>query len=246
VALPARSQPRFAPPSLARSLAASGLVHGSLIGAGVLLGLIFGGSSDGHEVRAYVARFELGPEEPPFEEPREPLSVTEVDEELPPELVVDAAWQENPVPREEAPEPTRLVHTEWVESLPFLTGEVRPAPDPLPSEPRAVPLPMPFETLPEPPRAPPVLAARPIANPAPAYPRLARRAGEEGSVLCRIHIDPRGRVERVEVVESSGHARLDEAARDRLLTWTFEPRREDGLAVAEVRLHRVTFRLDGG
>jgi protein TonB len=48
----------------------------------------------------------------------------------------------------------------------------------------------------------------------------------------------------VEVVESSGFARLDESAREALEHWRFSPRREGGRAVATTFLHRVTFRLE--
>lgn len=247
MAHPARPRPRFAAPPLGRSLLASGALHGGLIGAGVLLGVVFGFERAGRERHEYVARFELGPAEPFFEEPHEEVAVTEVAEEREPELRETLPWQEVEVPSEEPMEPTRLVHTEWVESLPFLTGETRREPMPSGAELPVEPVPEPpRERAPEPPRTPVVVAATLREAPRPAYPRLARRAGEEGSVLCRLHIDVQGRVERVEVVESSGFERLDEAARSGLLAWTFEPRREDGIPVAETRLHRVTFRLDGG
>jgi protein TonB len=84
----------------------------------------------------------------------------------------------------------------------------------------------------------------PRSAPAPAYPRLSVRAGEEGSVLCRLYVSERGQVTRVEVVESSGFERLDEAARATLLGWSFEPRELDGKGVASTLLHRVTFRLE--
>jgi protein TonB len=83
-----------------------------------------------------------------------------------------------------------------------------------------------------------------LEAPPPAYPRLSLRAGEEGSVLCRLSISALGQVSSVEILESSGHARLDEAARGALLQWRFEPRRDAGLAVATTLEHRVIFRLD--
>jgi len=95
------------------------------------------------------------------------------------------------------------------------------------------------------PRAAVVREPAPRAAPPPVYPRLSRRAGEEGSVLCRLHISERGKVTEVEVVESSGFERLDEAARATLLGWSFEPRQLDGQGVASTLLHRVTFRLEG-
>ncbi|NOT29528.1 MAG: TonB family protein [Planctomycetes bacterium] len=94
----------------------------------------------------------------------------------------------------------------------------------------------------------PLTIVEPVARdtPRPGYPRLSRRAGEEGSVLCRLHVGADGRVSEVEVVESSGHERLDRAATETLVGWRFEPRREDGRPVAARILHRVTFRLSAG
>jgi protein TonB len=95
------------------------------------------------------------------------------------------------------------------------------------------------------PRPPVVREPALLAAPPPGYPRLSRRAGEEGSVLCRLHVSARGKVTAVDVVESSGFERLDEAARTTLLGWSFEPRKQDGASVASTLLHRVTFRLEG-
>lgn len=94
------------------------------------------------------------------------------------------------------------------------------------------------------PRAQTVREPRPVETPRPPYPGLSVRAGEEGSVLCRLHIDAAGAVTQVAVVESSGFERLDQAARTTLLAWRFEPRRHDGRSVATTLLHRVTFRLE--
>lgn len=46
------------------------------------------------------------------------------------------------------------------------------------------------------------------------YPTLSRRLGEEGRVLLRVRIDARGVPVELAVVDSSGHARLDDAALD--------------------------------
>jgi protein TonB len=70
------------------------------------------------------------------------------------------------------------------------------------------------------------------------------RRGEEGQVLCSIHIDSSGSVTRVDVIRSSGSARLDRAAQDALEKWRFLPARKDGRAVASRVPHAVTFRLE--
>lgn len=77
----------------------------------------------------------------------------------------------------------------------------------------------------------------------PVYPALARRAGQQGRVECRLAIDATGRVTTVDIVTSSGFDRLDEAVRTTLLTWRFEPASEQGAPVACTILHGVTFRL---
>lgn len=259
VSLPVPQRPRPPrPQGFLRSLVASGAAHGGLLGAGVLFGVVFAGGGREPVSREYVASFQLGPLEPAFEEPAEPLEVTEVTEvreASEPELVATEEWGESTPLADEAPaEPARLRSTDWLAERPFLAGEVRRAAparsaEPVVSAPGGEPAPRPVA------EEPPELAAEgpvearvvePVAvhRPAPVYPRLARRAGEEGSVLCRLHLTAEGAVERVEVLESSGSERLDEAARETLATWRFEPRREDGRAVAGTHLHRVTFRLD--
>jgi protein TonB len=79
--------------------------------------------------------------------------------------------------------------------------------------------------------------------PDPDYPPLSEQLGEQGSVLCLLHLDAAGRVERVEVLESSGYARLDHAARERLSTWRFRPATLGGEPVASTYRHRVRFKL---
>jgi TonB family protein len=44
------------------------------------------------------------------------------------------------------------------------------------------------------------------------YPRSALRAHLEGTVLLNLRIAPSGHIENVEVVQSSGHLQLDDAA----------------------------------
>jgi protein TonB len=57
----------------------------------------------------------------------------------------------------------------------------------------------------------------------PRYPRAARLRGAEGVTLLRLLVAPSGRVERVEVERSAGHADLDEAAAAAARRWRFAP-----------------------
>ena len=65
---------------------------------------------------------------------------------------------------------------------------------------------------------------------------------EEGTVRCRLHVAADGAVTRVDVVESSGHRRLDRAAVAALLLWRFEP--ASASEAPWTLLHPVTFLLE--
>jgi protein TonB len=70
------------------------------------------------------------------------------------------------------------------------------------------------------------------SNPAPMYPAQARRRSQQGTVALRILVGVDGRVERVEIVRSSGFDSLDEAAVETVRTrWRFVPAQRDGVAV---------------
>jgi protein TonB len=85
--------------------------------------------------------------------------------------------------------------------------------------------------------------ARLVHGPLPEYPRASVLAREEGTVSCRLWVDASGRVTRVELIASSGHARLDRAALAVLKDWRFEPARVGGVAVATSFQKPIAFRL---
>ena len=78
---------------------------------------------------------------------------------------------------------------------------------------------------------------------APAYPALALRRGLAGRVVCLLTVAADGRVTEVSIEHSSGHALLDEAAREALSRWRFRPARRDGRAVETVVRKGLLFRL---
>ncbi|MCK7592500.1 energy transducer TonB [Pseudomarimonas salicorniae] len=83
--------------------------------------------------------------------------------------------------------------------------------------------------------------------PAPPYPRAELRRGVEGTVLLRIEVDASGRVLRVEVEQSSGHPRLDRAARQQVERhWRFKPGQRNGAPVAGWVKVPIEFSLRGG
>ena len=83
-----------------------------------------------------------------------------------------------------------------------------------------------------------------LHNPAPAYPAMARRNGEEGRVQLSVRVSAQGRAEQVEVRHSSGYARLDEAALATVRQWRFVPARRGEEAVAASVLVPIVFRLE--
>ncbi len=83
-----------------------------------------------------------------------------------------------------------------------------------------------------------------LHNPAPAYPAMARRNGEEGRVQISVRVSAQGRAEQVEVRHSSGYARLDEAALSTVRQWRFVPARRGEEAVAASVLVPIVFRLE--
>jgi TonB family protein len=83
-----------------------------------------------------------------------------------------------------------------------------------------------------------------LESPRPPYPRISLRLGEEGTVTVRIHVDAEGRVSSVDVLQSSGFERLDEAACQGVRSWRFEPELRDGKAVPGTFDHRIIFVIE--
>jgi periplasmic protein TonB len=95
---------------------------------------------------------------------------------------------------------------------------------------------------PEPVRVPPVIDAAKNCR-KPSYPPASVRLGEAGTVLLRFLIDTDGRVKSSEVQSSSGHKRLDEAAREALSLCRFKPGISDGQPVEAWATLRYTWVL---
>ncbi|MFT3848140.1 MAG: energy transducer TonB [Propionivibrio sp.] len=71
-----------------------------------------------------------------------------------------------------------------------------------------------------------------LKNPAPAYPAMSRRLGEAGRVVLRVFVDIEGRPEQIQLKNSSGFARLDQAAEDAVRRWKFIPAKRGDETVA--------------
>jgi protein TonB len=67
-----------------------------------------------------------------------------------------------------------------------------------------------------------------LNNPPPAYPRLSKRMGEQGTVIVRVFIGLQGTAEQAEIRTSSGYDRLDKAALDTVQRWRYVPGKRHG------------------
>ncbi len=80
---------------------------------------------------------------------------------------------------------------------------------------------------------------------APAYPPISRRMGEEGKLVLRVELDEEGLVDTAEIINSSGYARLDEAAMTAVKSWQCKPPLRDGQSVRAIALQPFNFVLQG-
>ena len=155
--------------------------------------------------------------------PATPRSVAATPAEPPPPAPLMTAAAEAPA----------LPATFTVPPQPAARPEPPPAASPAPSAPAA---------------SPPVTAARFDAdylhNPAPAYPLVSRRVGDQGRVLLRVLVNTQGTASVVQIQASSGHTRLDEAASETVRQWRFVPARRGTEAIEGWVLVPIDFRLD--
>ena len=151
-----------------------------------------------------------------------------------------------PTPPPPAPQPTPkpqpvVRQTPRPQPTPLPVAVADPAPsDQAPIVPAPVP-PAPAEPSPAPAR--PVEPAVPavqlpsstadyLNNPAPAYPPLSRRLGEQGRVVVRVLIGTDGTASQAEIRSSSGFERLDQAALQTVLKWRYVPGKRAGVPEA--------------
>ena len=76
--------------------------------------------------------------------------------------------------------------------------------------------------------------AKPSHNVRPEYPRTAREAGWEGTVMLRVEVLPDGKAGVVSVRQTSGHAILDHAALTAVQRWRFSPAMDGNFPVHSI------------
>jgi protein TonB len=84
-----------------------------------------------------------------------------------------------------------------------------------------------------------------LQNPAPLYPSMARRMGEQGRVLLRVVVRPDGTPDAVVLRQSSGSQRLDEAALEAVRKWRFVPAKQGSTPVTAAVIVPIVFSLEG-
>jgi len=165
-------------------------------------------------------------------------------------LVVDLIQPVQEKPPEANPLPVvkpQPVHTRPTPQKPVPVIEATQSTQPAPAAPVATPP----EIKPAPPTPPapePVVQARfdadYLKNPAPPYPPLSKRMGEEGKVILRVSVSAQGAAESVEIKTSSGSQRLDEAAQKTVRNWKFIPAKRGSEAVHSFVLVPIIFKLE--
>jgi protein TonB len=90
---------------------------------------------------------------------------------------------------------------------------------------------------------PPKFGAAYLNNPAPTYPPLSRRSGEQGRVLLKVLVSENGLAESVQLDSSSGYEKLDRAAIEAVKKWSFVPAKRSNQPVSAYVLVPVKFSL---
>ena len=168
-------------------------------------------------------------------------------------VIMASVVMDMPAPSAPKPQPVQAKPQAQSKALPKTMPAVQPQLHPSPVVTQAAP----SESAPVVPTAAPTAAAAPAAaghqrpnttpspvvslpssdadylnNPAPAYPRISRRQGEQGTVVLRVFINTDGRADKAEIRTSSGYSRLDEAALDTVKRWRYVPGKRAGVPEA--------------
>jgi protein TonB len=93
-------------------------------------------------------------------------------------------------------------------------------------------------------KTPVIFNADYLNNPTPVYPNISRLRGETGKVLLRVSVNRNGQAASIELHQSSGSNKLDEAAIRTVRLWNFVPAKVDGNPVDSTVIVPIDFKLD--
>jgi protein TonB len=145
-----------------------------------------------------------------------------------------------PKPRP-APQPLPVANAPATDTAPVV------APDPEPPSPAPVAA-APVAAPPAPPAPPrielPSSNAAYLQNPAPTYPAISKRMGEQGKVVLRVFIGTDGLPQKIELNRSSGYERLDRQAQETVSRWKFVPGKRNGVPESMWYLVPINFVLE--
>jgi protein TonB len=91
---------------------------------------------------------------------------------------------------------------------------------------------------------PPKFGVSYLNNPAPDYPALSVRKGEEGRVLMRVLVSAEGKAEDVQIEQSSGFDRLDNVAVAAVKKWRFIPAKKNNQPLSAYVLVPMPFIIE--
>ena len=177
-----------------------------------------------------------------------PKPVARPEPPAPPKPAVLPQIKPKPIPVLTNPEPRREIRR--VQPKPERKVQPRPQSKPQPARSAVTPPAPPAAAKPVTPSpAPPEPAVAPdyqapgLNNPALRYPPVSRRLGEEGKVRLRVLVSVQGEPKAIEIKNSSGYARLDEAARELVRRWHFLPAKQGSRVVEEWVEIPIVFKL---
>ncbi len=160
------------------------------------------------------------------------------------DLIAPPAHERPPEPA--APPPPAPIPKTPPPPVPVIAAAPAPtpaAPNIVAPEPPAEPAP-PAAAPPPPARDLPASAIQYLEPPEPAYPRASRRAGESGLVVVRVFVGVDGLPRQLQVLQSSGFARLDDAALEGVRRARFKPPTENGQPTAGWARIPIPFELE--
>ncbi|MDI1308670.1 MAG: energy transducer TonB [Methylotenera sp.] len=158
----------------------------------------------------------------------------------PPQPVVK---KQKPIIKKVQPTPTPVAVTQELAQPVVTEAPPTPAtPVEVAKAPEVIEAPQP-KPVAEPIVEPPRFGAAYLNNPAPDYPKMARRLGQEGRVLLKVLVAENGIAETVALATSSGFDKLDEAAIEAVKKWSFIPAKRSDQPISAYVLVPVKFSL---
>lgn len=124
------------------------------------------------------------------------------------------------------------------EPTPVIQSTAPAVSTPAPAAPVAPPAPVVSEKV-----TAPTAGADYLNNPEPEYPDIAMDNGWEGKVLMKVHVQPDGKPDTINVTKSSGQKVLDDAAVKTVHKWSFVPAMRGDTPVAGWVTVPITFNL---